>query len=577
MSTSSDTQPRNRSWNAFKYLSFEVRGLQAAAYVLAVAALLSSLLALVRDRLFAHAFGASTSLDIYYASFKIPDLIFVATGALVSVYILIPEIVKRTDAEQRKYIDTIVIGFSIFATIVAIIAAIFAPFLLERFFAPLAEAGHLPTLVMLTRILLLQPIFLGLSNILAGVTQARQRYALYAASPLLYNLSIIIGIIAFYPTWGLAGLAWGVVLGAILHAAIQLPAIFNDGFFSRMPRFGGVRVLFDTVTLSLPRALALSMSQLTLLGLTAFAGFLAVGSIAVFTFAYNLAAVPLAVIGASYSVAAFPTLALAFSKGDRQEFVHLVATAARYVIFWMIPASALILILRAHIVRVILGSGAFSWSDTRLTAAAFAVISFSLVAQGIMLLLVRAYYAAGRSFVPFAVAALMTLVTLGLGAAGLFVLENQQLLSMMEHALRVDDIAGSNVLVLALAYAIAAIFGTIVLALHFEYRFGGLLRRVVPAVVESVIAGLAGALAAYIFLGLSTSLTVSSTAISIFLQGFGAGVSGIIVAGIAYYLLGSREFIETYASLRGRIWRTKPAAEVTITASAEGPGTPTSV
>ena len=90
----------------FRYLSAEVRGLQAAAYVLASAALLSSLLALARDRLLAHTFGAGTTLDLYYAAFRIPDLIFVATGALVSVYILIPELARRSEYDQKKYLDT---------------------------------------------------------------------------------------------------------------------------------------------------------------------------------------------------------------------------------------------------------------------------------------------------------------------------------------------------------------------------------------------------------------------------------------------------------------------------------------
>lgn len=576
MSTSGTTEPRNRTWNAFKYLSFEVRGLHAAAYVLAVAALLSSLLALVRDRLFAHAFGASTALDIYYASFRIPDLIFVGTAALVSVYILIPEIVKRTSAEQRTYIDTIVVGFSLFAVVVALVAALLAPAFLEMMFPKLVLAGHLDTLVALTRILLLQPVLLGLSNIFAAITQAHQRYALYAASPLVYNLSIIVGILAFYPVWGLTGLAWGVVLGAALHAAIQLPAILSDGFFSRLPRLHDARVLLSTALLSLPRALALSMNQIALLGLIALAGFLTVGSIAVFVFAYNLAAVPLAVIGASYSVAAFPTLALAYSKGDRAEFVQLVATAARYVIFWSIPASMLILVLRAHIVRVILGSGAFSWSDTRLTAAAFAVMSFALVAHGIMLLLVRGYYAAGRSFVPFIVSAGVAFLTLVLAIAGLFVLYDQNVLHFMESALRVDDIAGSNVLVLALAYAVAAILGAIVLTIHFEYRFRGLVSRIISAVFDASVAGLAGALAAYIFLGLLAPAMISSAALSILLQGLGAGITGIVVSAATYYLLGSKEFSETYVSLRARIWRSKRAEEVTITTSAEGPASPTS-
>lgn len=568
---------RERARDAIRFLSLEVHGLQAAVYVLAGAALLSSLLALVRDRLLASAFGASTTLDIYYASFRIPDLIFVAMGALVSVYMLIPELARRSEGEQKDYIDTIIVGFSVCAVAVAALAALAAPAILPKLFPQLSAQGFSDPLIMLTRIMLLQPILLGFSNILAGVTQARQRYALYAVSPLLYNLGIIAGVLVFYPALGLPGLAWGVVLGSLMHVGIQIPSLIGDGFLTRMPKLRDPGALIRTVTVSVPRALALSMNQLAFLGLTALAGLLSTGSIAVFMFAYNLAAVPLSIIGASYSVAAFPTLALALSKGETEEFVRHVATAARYVFFWSMPASALILVLRAHIVRVILGSGAFNWDDTRLTAAAFALLSLSLAAQGIMLLLVRGYYAAGKTFMPFVVAAGVAGGTLLFGTFGLFVLTDQTLLRLTEHFLRVDGIPGSNVLVLAFSYALATILGAFVLALHFERRFKGLLKQVAPAAVESLIAAFAGALGTYIFLGLASSFVVSSTTVSIFVQGLAAGLCGILVAGVTYFILGSREFTDTYASMHARMWRKPKETEaVTVAASAEDTGTTTS-
>ncbi|MCE9541339.1 hypothetical protein K8R03_02135 [Candidatus Kaiserbacteria bacterium] len=568
---------REKARTAMRYLSLEVHGLHAAVYVLAAAALLSSLLALVRDRLLAHTFGASTTLDIYYAGFRIPDLIFVAMGALVSVYMLIPELARRNEEEQKDYIDTIIVGFSVCAVGVSLIAALWAPVILPWLFPQLAAAGYSETLVLLTRIMLLQPIFLGFSNILAGVTQARQRYALYAISPLLYNLGIIVGVLGFYPAWGIAGLAWGVVLGSLMHVSIQIPSLVGDGFLSRIPRLRDMRALVHTAMVSVPRALALSMNQIAFLGLTALAGLLSAGSIAVFMFAYNLAAVPLSVIGASYSVAAFPTLARALSRGETEEFVRHVATAARYVFFWSMPASALILILRAHIVRVILGSGAFNWDDTRLTAAAFALLSLALAAQGLMLLLVRGYYAAGKTFMPFLVAAGVAAGTLSLGASGLFILTDQTLLHLTEHLLRVDDIPGSNVLILAFSYALSTILGAVVLALHFEKRFKGFLVQIAPAALESFLAAIAGGLGSYIFLSLASSFVVSSTTISIFVQGFAAGICGILVAGVAYYILGSREFTEVYVSLHARIWEKRtPSAAVTVASSAEDLGTTTS-
>ena len=553
---------------ALRFLSSEVRGLHAAAYVLAACALLSSLLALVRDRLLAHTFGASTTLDIYYAGFRIPDLIFVGTAALVSVYMLIPELARRSGGGQRDYIDTIVAGFSLFAVFVACVAALLAPSILSFLF-PAFTGEYALQLVMITRIMLLQPILLGLSNILAAITQSRHRYALYALSPLLYNIGIIVGVVFFYPVWGIAGLAWGVVVGALLHASIQIPAVVSDGFLRRFPRFRESRAFVRTALVSLPRALALSMSQLAFLGLTALAGTLVSGSIAVFMFAYNLQAVPLAIIGASYSVAAFPTLAEAFSRGHRAQFIEHVATAARYVLFWSIPISALILVLRAYVVRVILGSGAFDWTDTRLTAACFALFSLSLGAQGLQLLLVRGYYAAGRTVMPLVISFGTMIATLGFAIGMLNLLDNVTVLRSVSALLRVEDVAGARVVALSFSYALASIVGAVVLAFHFEYRFGGFFAQTRRTLAASFGAAFLGGAGAYVALLLFSPLFPSTETLPVFLLGFLGGVSGIAVAASTYHVLGSREYKETLASVRARLWRRAEEEGVTLVTSAE--------
>ena len=541
-------------------LAAEVRGLQRAVYILALFALLSSLLALLRDRLFAHLFGAGTTLDLYYAAFRIPDFLFVIMGALVSVYILIPELARRTEREQRDYIDTIVVGFSALAAVACTLAAILAPHILTILFPQFVESGLLPTLTALSRILLLQPILLGLSNIFGAITQSRHRYVLYAISPLLYNVGIIAGALMLYPVMGIAGLAWGVVGGALLHACIQIPSILHDGFFRSLPRLGDVRTLFSTIRISIPRALALSMSQLAFIGLIALAGLLSAGSIATFMFAYNLQAVPLSIIGASYSVAAFPGLAAALAGGERARFIQYVATAARYVVFWSLPATTLIIVLRAHIVRVILGSGAFNWTDTRLTAAAFALFTLALVAQGLMLLIVRAYYAAGRTFTPFIVSTGVALATVLLGAASVGALNISFVRVAAEGLLRVVDVPGSHVLGLAFAYAFAAILGTVVLLVHFEYRFRGFLRHVGLSWLQALCAAIGAGIAAYAVLHVVGPITLSSTLLTVFVRGFAAGVVGLCAGAAVYAILGNREFEETIATIKNRIPYGKRAA-----------------
>jgi len=554
--------------DSMRLLTSPVRGLHAAVYILATFAVLSSLLALLRDRLFAHYLGAGSELDIYYAAFRIPDLLFVAIGSLVSVYILIPELSRREGEERRHYIDTIVVGFSLLAVVLAGVAAFFAPQLLALLFPQFGSAGHIELLTALTRIMLLQPILLGLSNILAALTQSAHRYVLYSISPVLYNLGIIAGLVVFYPYIGLAGLAWGVVLGAVLHLGIQIPTIVGEGYFHSLPRLWDMGALLRTAVISVPRALTLSMNQLAFLGLTVLAGTLSAGSISVFMFAFNLVSVPLSIIGASYSVAAFPTLAAALSRGRRDEFIEYVGIAARYILFWSLPATALIIVLRAHVVRVILGSGAFDWTDTRLTAAVFAVLSIALATQGLTLLLARAYYAAGRTFVPFFIATFSAFGTLLLGIGLLYAFNEPDVMRFVQRLLRLENVAGASVLALAISYACMSILATLALAAHFHYRFETFFKHIAATLWQALLASFVAGSLAYLVLTILGPVTLFSTLLSVFIKGFTAGVVGIAGAALVYTISRSREYGETVTALRARLWK-EPAPGTPPLSSAE--------
>ncbi|MBT4894909.1 oligosaccharide flippase family protein, partial [bacterium] len=390
----------------FNLIHKEINGLHEAAYLLGAFALLSQILALFRDRLLAHFFGAGAVLDTYYAAFRLPDIIFVAIASIVSVYVLIPFLAEKSSIsklKEKEFINTIFSAFFLIIITVSVIAFIFAPWLMKLFFPGLVDTAQFADLILLTRVLLLQPIFLGISNLFASITQIHRKFVLYALSPVLYNVGIIIGIVFFYPSFGFMGLGLGVVLGAVLHLAIQIPFIVKNKFLPKITlsivgtRFNDVK---KVIFLSLPRTLALSAHQISLLFLISFASLMASGSIAVFNLSFNLQSVPLTIIGVSYSVAAFPTLAKMFSNGQKKDFLEQVLTASKHIIFWSFPAIVLFIILRAQIVRVILGSGEFDWADTRLTAAALALFAVSIAAQGLVLLFVRGYYAAGNTKKP---------------------------------------------------------------------------------------------------------------------------------------------------------------------------------
>jgi putative peptidoglycan lipid II flippase len=531
----------------------EIRGMHNAAYLLGGFTLLSSLLAFMRDRILAHTFGAGLSLDIYNAAFRLPDLIFVTVASLVSAYVLIPEFTRRQGKERVLYMETITAWFFILIALVGIIAFVLAPWILKLVFPELASGENGGTLLVMARIMLLQPIFLGFSNILATITQAQKRYVIFALSPLFYNLGIIIGVVVLYPFLGLTGLAWGVVIGAVMHVAVPLPTILRDGFFVRIPRLGSFSTFFRTIAISLPRTLALSANQIVLFALIAIAGTLSVGSITVFTFAFNLQAVPVAIIGISYSVAAFPALAALYAAGKRDEFVRQVRQAARHVIFWTIPMMGLVIVLRAHIVRVILGSGHFDWADTRLTAAAFALFACALTANALMPLLVRGYYATGRSWVPFIVNLVAACGAVALGYLWSHVfLQGGIVRDFLESLLRVSDVPGTEVLALPLAYAAGSIIGTLVLIVLFERTFGGFIKGVAKVTLEAIVAAAAGGAAVYTTLVLLGGLTDTTTLPLILLHGFLSGLIGLCAVIASYYFLGSQELFEMHQALQSR-------------------------
>ena len=541
-----------------RFVEGEIRGLHEAAYLLGFFALLSTLLALFRDRLLASTFGASEMLDIYYAAFRIPDIVFVSIASLVSVFILVPLLTQYSDKEKRsEIIGGVIASFSVLMLVSTVLLWIFMPHLLRTFFSALLLENDV--LITMSRILLIQPFFLGLSGILASVTQISGRYIIYAIAPLLYNISIIFGILALYPIFGLLGIAYGVVIGAFLHMGIQIPFSVRVGYLQ--PKTFKVRLaeMWDIISVSIPRTFSITANQLALLILVIISATLGVGSVSVFSLAFNLQAAPLAIIGASYSVAAFPTLARFLSRGEISHFFDQMVTASRHVIFWSVPLTALVIVLRAHIVRVVLGSGEFDWSDTRLTAAALALFIVSLTAQALSLLFIRGYYAAGETLKPLLVN-VATAVGIVVGAYTLLWMfaQNELWRYFIEHLLRVEDIIGTEVLMLPLSYALFSILNIVVFFFLFERDFGSLREHMRKPIFESFSAAVVAAFAAHQTLDALDGVFNIDTFLGVFLIGFIGGIVGIVAGAIVLRALGNREIQEVWVAWHTKFWQYVP-------------------
>lgn len=540
-------------------LQKEVRGLHEAAYLLAVFGLSSQVLALIRDRLLTNKFGAGETLDIYYAAFRIPDFIFITVASMVSLSVLIPFLVERIGRSAKEGRDFIGGVFSFFAvSIIAVTGVVYilAPDILRLIFPGFTE-NSFDELVTITRILLLQPILLGASSLFASVVHVYRKFILYAISPLLYNIGIIVGILFLYDIFGLSGLAYGVVLGALMHLFIQIPFILSAGYFPKIHLRDRMKDIKEIITLSLPRTLALSSNHIALLVLVGLASLMSVGSIAVFNLGFNLQSVPLVIIGASYSVAAFPTLARLYNSGNREEFFKQITVAARHIIFWSLPAIAFFVVLRAQIVRVILGSGEFTWTDTRLTAAALAIFAVSLVAQSLVLLFVRGYYAAGKTAKPVIINVFSSALIIAFAFLFNYLFMTSEFWRyFVESLLRVEGIEGTSVLMLPLSYSLAVLINALLFWIAFQKDFKRFSKTLSRTFFESLAAAIALAVVARQMLNVLDDVFDLNTFIGIFGQGFIAGIVGIIGGVLALKLLGSQELKEANTSLHRKFWKT---------------------
>ncbi len=545
----------------------EFSNINQAAFLLGFFAILSQILGLFRDRSLAHFLGPSQDLDIYYSAFRIPDFIFISIASLASFTVLIPflaEKLKNDDSAQkaRIFLNNVFSVFLIMIVLASLLAYMLMPHL-SRLIAPGFSPEMLSKLSTLSRIMLLSPIFLGLSNLLGTVTQIYNKFFIYAISPILYNFGILLGVLVFYPLWHSYGLVIGVILGALLHLAIQIPVIIRHDFVPRFSFKVDFNQIKDVVILSFPRTIGLAVNNLSLIAILAMASFQKEGAISIFNLALNLQMVPVTIIGASYSVAAFPSLARFFAAGEKDKFIDQIAGAGRQIIFWSMPAIFLFFVLRAQIVRVILGSGRFSWADTRLTAAALALFSISILAQSLILLLVRGYYAAGRTKRPLIVNVIFSSLTILFAyfLSWLFV-RAPEFRFFIESFLRVEDIQGTSILMFPLAYSVGTILNFF--GLWFLFRRDFLDHKITylrQTFFQSLWASFFIGFTAYYFLGVFDDFLNINTFFGILGQGLFSGILGILAGVVILWLLKNGELSDAWQTFRMKFWKKKVVAE----------------
>ncbi|MFA6304757.1 MAG: murein biosynthesis integral membrane protein MurJ [Patescibacteria group bacterium] len=483
------------------------------AVLIAFFSVISRLLGLVRDRLLASYFGAGSILDSYYAAFKLPDIIFntLVLGALASAFIPVFTKAWFKDKEKALILSNIILNYLLVALIVLAGGMIIFASNLVPLIVPGFSGDQLEQTVLLTRIMLLSIIFFGISNVVGGILNSLKKFFTFSLAPVFYNLGIILGVTTFYPIFGLSGLAWGVVFGSILHLLIQLPEVIKSGWryqWSWRPNPEAVKVF----KLMIPRTIGLAANQFNLIVITVVASTLATGSLAIFNLANNLQSFPISIFGVSLAIAVFPVFSETLAQNESGRFVQVFSLHFRRVVFLLIPISVFILLLRAQLVRVILGSGNFDWQNTYDTAQTLGWFTISLLAQSLIPMLARSFYALEDTKTPVYISSLAIVLNI-IGTVFLG---------------KLFGVAG-----LAMAFSISSIVNMIILLMVLRLRVGYLDdKKIIWSTLKISFNSVISGLVVYVVLRIMASAVDMRSFLGIFTQGLVAGL-----AGLSFYLL----------------------------------------
>lgn len=386
----------------------------------------SRALGVVRNMVLAGSFGAGPELDAYFAAFRVPDFIFqVLAGAALGAAFL-PTFAGlygqgRHAAAWRLAgagISLATLGGAVAAGVCFLLAPVLVP-LTVPWFPPEQQQRT----VDLTRIMLASSVLFCASGLVTGVLNGRHHFLLPALAPWGYNLSIIAGALLLGGTMGVAGVAWGVAVGSLVHLAVQLPGLRAVGMPGSALLFRTdrqVEGLTQVLRLMGPRVLGLATLQMSWLVTTFLASGLAPGSLAALNYAWAIAMLPVGVAAMAPAMAAFPAIAEAAATHDWQRFRSLLSAGIRLVGFLAIPIAVWLALLGEPVVEGLLQRGEFTAESTRQTAGVLFWLALGLPAHGLLEVVARGSYALQDTRTPLAFAVVglamhtgLSLVTMG--------------------------------------------------------------------------------------------------------------------------------------------------------------------
>ncbi len=391
--------------------------------LVAAGILLSRILGLVRNRVFAHFFGTSAAADAFNAAFKLPNFLQnlfgegVLSASFIPVYV---RLLHQDRDEARRVAVAIGAILALAVSVVVLLGVLLAP-VLVTIFTPGFSGEKRDATIRLARIFFPGAGLLVLSAWCLGVLNSHGRFFLSYSAPVFWNLAIIGTLVAFGDNaagYDLAEIAaLGSVAGSALQCGVQLPAVVAllGGAMPSLRR--GAEAVRVVLRNSIPVFIGRGVVQISSYIDTVIASLLPTGAVAAISYAQVLYTLPVSLFGMSVSAAELP--AMSGITGDEQERAAKLRSrldgALRQIAFFVVPSAVVFVALGDVVVGALYQTGAFTRDMTVYVWAILAGSAIGLLASTWGRLYASTYYAVQDTRTPLRFALLRVALTIVLG------------------------------------------------------------------------------------------------------------------------------------------------------------------
>lgn len=500
--------------------------LQSSIIVIALFAL-GKFTGLIRARLVSTTFGTGPEFDAFTAANQLPEVFFtvIAGGSLAAAFIPVYSKYLTAGGENKsaRLANTILTLVILVLGGMSLLGAVFAPWLASAVLVPDFPPAQQQLTAEIMRVIFIQTTLFGISGVLSSILNAHQHFALPALAPVALDIGYAVGIFLFVPSMGIIGLAWGTVVGGVLHILIQLPALWRFRYRYRPVldlRIAGVR---EIIWLMGPRIVTLGTIQFADLFIIRLASGLPVGSTSAYFYAYALMQLPETLFGTAVALVVFPTMAELYNTGDLESLKRTFARTLSIIWTLTIPSAAALVLLGRPVIGVLLGGGQFDARSEALVYAVLVVFSVRVVSEATLEMVARLFYAQHNTYIPmFAYLGwLVVMVRMAYALVGRF-----------------------GIVALALASSVSFTLLAIVLFVLNRRVLGSLDERYLARSALRALLATAGMSAVILAVGQVTGGTVAYLLIG--------GAAGVLSYVLFNLLLGGREIAQLVHLLRSR-------------------------